>query len=66
MPPQLLRAGSNYGIEKHVQRRTETGLQLPVIMLVGDGLCLFAALVEFREDFAFLDLVQGDVESGAG
>jgi hypothetical protein len=53
-------------MKKRMQRRRETRLQLHVIMLVDDGLCFFASFVEFRENLAFLDLVNCNVEAGAG
>ncbi len=34
-------------------------------MLVDDGLCFFAALVELREDLAFLNFVEGDIKTRA-
>ena len=63
MPLQLSWTNSNYGIKKRMHGRMETRLQLPMIMLVDDGLWAFAAIVEFREDIAFLDLVEGHVEA---
>ncbi len=46
-----------------MQRRREQDLQLPVVMLIDDGFCRFAA---FWEESAFLDLVEGNVETCAG